>query len=106
MNAVSLRAPVRTVVGGQTAKELNDRLGVATVEDLLRHYPRRYYERGELTDLSGLRPGELVTLVRGADADAGLADAVAGRVRSARPEVDTVVYEGGQARYPLLIGVE
>jgi DAK2 domain fusion protein YloV len=50
--------------------------------------------------------GELVTLVRGADADAELADAVARRVRSARPEVDTVVYEGGQPRYPLLIGVE
>ena len=50
--------------------------------------------------------GELVTLVRGADADADLADAVARRVRSARPEVDTVVYEGGQPRYPLLIGVE
>jgi len=50
--------------------------------------------------------GELVTLVRGADADADLADAVARRVRSARPEVDTVVYEGGQSRYPLLIGVE
>jgi hypothetical protein len=50
--------------------------------------------------------GELVTLVRGADADSGLADAVARRVRTARPEVDTVVYEGGQARYPLLIGVE
>jgi len=50
--------------------------------------------------------GELVTLVRGADADAGLADAVASRVHSVRPEVDTVVYEGGQSRYPLLIGVE
>ena len=50
--------------------------------------------------------GELVTLVRGADADAGLAEAVARRVRSARPEVDAVIYEGGQARYPLLIGVE
>jgi uncharacterized protein len=50
--------------------------------------------------------GELVTLVRGADADAGLAEAVTRRVRSTRPEVDTVVYEGGQSRYPLLIGVE
>ena len=50
--------------------------------------------------------GELVTLVRGADADADLADAVARLVHSARPEVDTVVYEGGQPRYPLLIGVE
>ncbi len=59
---VSLRAPVRTVVGGPTAKELTDKLGVATVDDLLRHYPRRYYERGELTDLSQLRPGEHATV--------------------------------------------
>ena len=59
---VSLRAPVKTVVGGPTAKELTDKLGVTTVEDLLRHYPRRYYERGELTDLSRLRPGELATV--------------------------------------------
>ncbi len=59
---VSLRAPVKAVVGGPTAKELTDKLGVASVEDLLRHYPRRYYERGELTDLSQLRPGELATV--------------------------------------------
>ena len=47
----------QTCVGGPTAKELTDRLGIATVEDLLRHYPRRYYERGELTDLARLRAG-------------------------------------------------
>ena len=59
---VSLQAPVKSVVGGATAKELTDKLGIATVEDLLRHYPRRYYERGELTDLSALRPGEIATV--------------------------------------------
>jgi ATP-dependent DNA helicase RecG len=59
---VSLRAPVKSVVGGATAKELTDKLGIATVEDLLRHYPRRYYERGELTDLSALVPGEIATV--------------------------------------------
>ena len=59
---VELSAPVRSIVGGPTAKELTDRLGIATVEDLLRHYPRRYYERGELSDLRALVPGELVTL--------------------------------------------
>ncbi len=59
---VTLGSPVRSVVGEKTAKELSSRLGVHTVEDLLRHYPRRYYERGELTDLSGLRPGEQVTV--------------------------------------------
>ena len=30
-------------------------LGLQTVGDLLRHYPRRYAERGELTDLASLR---------------------------------------------------
>ncbi len=59
---VDLQAPVKSVVGGPTAKELTDKLGIATVEDLLRHYPRRYYERGELTDLSALRPGEIATV--------------------------------------------
>jgi hypothetical protein len=50
--------------------------------------------------------GELVTLVTGADADPALADAVAEHARSERPAVDTVIYDGGQPRYPLLIGVE
>ncbi len=57
-----LDSPVKSVVGEKTAKELSARLGVHTVEDLLRHYPRRYFERGELTDLSGLREGERVTI--------------------------------------------
>jgi DAK2 domain fusion protein YloV len=50
--------------------------------------------------------GELVTLLTGADADDGLAAAVADRLRASRPELDSVVYDGGQPRYPLLIGVE
>ncbi|GLY84139.1 DAK2 domain-containing protein [Actinoallomurus iriomotensis] len=47
--------------------------------------------------------GELVTLITG-EAAGGLADAVREHLR--RPEVEIVVYEGGQERYPLLIGVE
>ena len=50
--------------------------------------------------------GELVTLLTGADAQPGLAEAVAAHAREGRPEVDTVQYDGGQPRYPLLIGVE
>ena len=50
--------------------------------------------------------GELVTLVTGADAEAGLADAVVAHLHRTRPEVDTLVYAGDQPRYPLLIGVE
>jgi DAK2 domain fusion protein YloV len=50
--------------------------------------------------------GELVTVVTGADVDRSLAEAVVAHVRATRPEGDTVIYEGGQPRYPLLIGVE
>lgn len=50
--------------------------------------------------------GELVTVVTGQDAEPGLASAVADTVRELRPEADTVVYDGGQPRYPLLLGVE
>jgi dihydroxyacetone kinase-like predicted kinase len=50
--------------------------------------------------------GELVTLVTGADAPSGLADEVAAHIARTRPEVDAVMYDGGQPRYPLLIGVE
>ena len=49
---------------------------------------------------------ELVTLVRGRDcADASL-DSLQASLRERRPDVDTVVYDGGQDRYPLLLAVE
>jgi uncharacterized protein len=50
--------------------------------------------------------GELVTVVTGDGAGSGLADGVARAVRRGHPEADTVVYRGGQPRYPLLLGVE
>jgi len=50
--------------------------------------------------------GEMVTLVSGIEGDPQLVRAVVQHLRESRPEVDTVVYEGGQERYPLLIAVE
>lgn len=50
--------------------------------------------------------GELVTVVAGAGAFDGLAESVASSVRARHPEVDAVVYDGGQERYPMLLGVE
>jgi uncharacterized protein len=50
--------------------------------------------------------GEMITLVRGADGKADLVDGVVTHVNRSRPDVEVVVYEGGQERYPLLIGVE
>jgi dihydroxyacetone kinase-like predicted kinase len=49
--------------------------------------------------------GELVTLVAGADAG-DLAERCATYLSAAHPTVDVVVYDGGQQRYPLLVGVE
>jgi DAK2 domain fusion protein YloV len=50
--------------------------------------------------------GELVTVVTGADGQQALAEALVRHLHTTRPEVDTLVYDGGQPRYPLLIGVE
>ena len=47
----------------RTAKVLASSLDVHTVAELLRHYPRRYEQRGELTDLASLRDGEHVTVL-------------------------------------------
>ena len=49
--------------------------------------------------------GELVTVVAGADGQE-LADRCSAHLAGAHPTVDVVVYDGGQDRYPLLIGVE
>ena len=51
------------VLGPKTGKPLDAIFGLRTVGDLLRHYPRRYYTRGELTDLSSLREGDHVTVL-------------------------------------------
>ncbi|HZE33323.1 MAG TPA: DAK2 domain-containing protein [Actinoallomurus sp.] len=50
--------------------------------------------------------GELVTLITGAGAPGGVVEAVQAHLHGYRPDVDVVVYDGGQDRYPLLIGVE
>ena len=54
---------VDRVVGDKTGKVLRKGLGIETVEDLLRHYPRRYAERGQLTDLDELEIDEHVTVM-------------------------------------------
>ncbi|MGI9136249.1 MAG: ATP-dependent DNA helicase RecG, partial [Candidatus Nanopelagicales bacterium] len=51
------------VLGGKTAKALSKAFGITTVDDLLHHYPRRYAERGKLSDLAGLGDGESVTVL-------------------------------------------
>ncbi len=50
-------------LGGRTAAAFERALGLATVGDLLAHYPRRYTRRGDLTAFSDLRRDENVTIV-------------------------------------------
>jgi ATP-dependent DNA helicase RecG len=50
------------LLGKKSADALEVGLGLTTVGDLLRHYPRRYDERGKLTDIARLELGEHVTV--------------------------------------------
>jgi ATP-dependent DNA helicase RecG len=54
---------LRDVLGGRSSKAVEKALGYSTVGQLIRHYPRRFTERGELTDLSKLVEGEEVTVL-------------------------------------------
>jgi ATP-dependent DNA helicase RecG len=63
----TLGEPLNKALGPKTAKALEAAFGLETVGDLLRHYPRRYYTRGELTDLSSLREGDHVTVLARVD---------------------------------------
>ncbi len=57
-----LSAPVVDVVGAKTGALLKSEFEIESVEDLLRHYPRRYEQRGALTDLGSLEIGDHVTV--------------------------------------------
>ncbi|MDO8309511.1 MAG: ATP-dependent DNA helicase RecG [Actinomycetota bacterium] len=58
-----LGSSLTSLLGGRSATALDKALGLRTAEDLVRHYPRRYAERGELTDLASLAVGERVTVM-------------------------------------------
>jgi ATP-dependent DNA helicase RecG len=61
-SVVTLRDPLP--LGGKKTSEAFEKVfGIRTVGDLLRHYPRRYYTRGELTPLAELREGDHVTVL-------------------------------------------
>ncbi|MEO6713526.1 MAG: ATP-dependent DNA helicase RecG [Mycobacteriales bacterium] len=60
---MSLEAPVKSYLDGRLAKVVWESFGIETVGDMLRHYPRRYAERGKFTDLHKLELGEYVTVL-------------------------------------------
>lgn len=58
----TLESSLTEILGAKTAKNLESAFGMKIVEDLLRHYPRRYEKRGALTELGSLNIGDHVTL--------------------------------------------
>jgi ATP-dependent DNA helicase RecG len=86
---------LRATLGGKAAAKLDTAFGLATTGDLLRHYPRRYARRGELTDLAALRDGEDVTVF------AQVEKAYARRMRARRGQLLEVTVTDGRARLAL-----
>ncbi|QXG77866.1 ATP-dependent DNA helicase RecG [Modestobacter sp. L9-4] len=60
---MTMGTPLTRVLGPKTAKVMAEQLSLHTVRDLLRHYPRRYARRGEMTRLDGLEVGDRVTVL-------------------------------------------
>ncbi len=84
------------VFGSKTAKILADALDLHTTGDLLRHYPRRYDRRGELTDMASLREGDQVTVL------AQIASVTTRRMRSKRGSMTEVRVTDGHGVLSLL----
>ncbi|GAA1631404.1 ATP-dependent DNA helicase RecG [Actinoplanes couchii] len=55
--------PLTKVLGAKTAKALEEHLDLRTAGDLIYHFPRRYDQRGEHTDLRALEVDEQVTVL-------------------------------------------
>ena len=60
---MKLDTPLVRAVGDKTAKAMAVKLDLHTVGDLLHHYPRRYFEPGQLTALDELTVGEHATVM-------------------------------------------
>ena len=62
MDKIDLNSPLRAALGARSAARLVEKLQLETVGDLLRYYPRKYDQRGKLTDLAALVLGERATV--------------------------------------------
>ena len=94
---MDLRTSLTKALGPRSARPLAEGLDLETVGDLLRHYPRRYVERGQLTGFAGLEVGEHATV---------LAEVVSAEGRQLRPKLhktDVVVRDETGARMKMAI---
>lgn len=87
---------IDAVVGGKTAKALASSFDIKTVSDLLAHYPRRYLQTGEKSDLSALIPGDHVTVF------ATIESATLRRMKERKGTIVEVVVTDGTGRLSLV----
>jgi ATP-dependent DNA helicase RecG len=87
--------PLTKSLDRRAANTLASSLDIHTVGDLMRHYPRRYAERGELTDLHSLRLGEQVTVL------AMVEKVATRRMKSRRGGITEVIVTDGRSRLAL-----
>jgi ATP-dependent DNA helicase RecG len=100
---ITLDSKIDEAVGGRTAKPIERGLGLRTVGELLRHYPRRLAERGELTDLASLQLEEEVTVLATVKKAAMVGRPPAERavvtVSDGKGELDLVFFGGRRSKW-------
>ncbi|MGA8846113.1 MAG: DEAD/DEAH box helicase, partial [Nocardioides sp.] len=60
---IGLESAVTTVLGESKKHDKVAKLGITSVGDLLRHFPRRYIETGKLTKVEDLEVGQMLTVI-------------------------------------------
>jgi ATP-dependent DNA helicase RecG len=93
---------LRDFVGLRTAKTFAEVFGIETVGELLRHYPRRYLKKGELTPFDELEVGDQATVqgrvkkvtLRSLDTKSEIKIEDAGRYRKRKTLTKVVVTDG------------
>ena len=97
-HVTTLRDPLVQPLGKKASDTLEKVFGLRTVGDLLRHYPRRYYTRGELTPLDSLSEGDHVTVLARVAMASVLGDAPRGPRyqpgRGQRQRLEVIVTDG------------
>jgi len=83
------------VVGDRTAKVLDKVFGYQTLSDLIRHYPRRYLVRGELSDIAELKEGDEVTVL------AEIFSSTSRKLHSRKGSILEVIVTDGSAKMSL-----
>jgi len=89
----TLSDPLDGLIPATPRSQLEKAFGISTVGDLVRHYPRRYYTRGELTDLARLHEQDHVTVM-----------ARVASVRHIRNPIDLARRVMEKSRHVLLVG--